>query len=131
MAIIVALALLGFIYSGIYPIGADVPHARITSLLLETLRERSIEEASARIAVPPLDDAAMIARGGAEYDEMCAGCHLKPGLENTELRMGLYPQPPNLSTDRDRTRSMRPPRRLYISGSSSTASRPRRCRPGD
>ena len=97
LAIIAALALFGFIYSGIYPIGADVPHARLTALLLETLRERSIEQASARIAVPSLDDAAMIARGGAEYEEMCSGCHLKPGLENSELRKGLYPQPPNLT----------------------------------
>lgn len=100
LAIIAALALLGFIYSGIYPIGADVPHARITALLLETLRERSIEQASARIAVPSLDDPAMIARGGAEYEEMCSGCHLKPGLDDTELRKGLYPPPPNLSLAR-------------------------------
>ena len=97
LAIIAALALFGFIYSGIYPIGADVPHARLTALLLDTLRERSIEQASAHIAVPSLDDAAMIARGAAEYEEMCSGCHLKPGLEDTELRKGLYPQPPNLT----------------------------------
>jgi mono/diheme cytochrome c family protein len=28
---------------------------------------------------------------------MCTSCHLAPGLAQTELRQGLYPQPPDLS----------------------------------
>jgi hypothetical protein len=32
---------------------------------------------------------------------MCSGCHLKPGLKDTELSRGLYPPPPNLSVARD------------------------------
>ena len=35
------LAVAAFIYAGIYPMGADVPHNRITYWLLETVRERS------------------------------------------------------------------------------------------
>ena len=30
---------------------------------------------------------------------MCTGCHLAPGMQDSELRAGLYPQPPNLSHD--------------------------------
>ena len=28
---------------------------------------------------------------------MCTGCHLAPGMRDTEMRVGLYPKPPNLS----------------------------------
>jgi ketosteroid isomerase-like protein len=31
---------------------------------------------------------------------MCTGCHLKPGMTDSEIRSGLYPQPPNLSQQR-------------------------------
>jgi len=30
---------------------------------------------------------------------MCTGCHLAPGMGDSEIRPGLYPQPPNLSQE--------------------------------
>ena len=86
-----------FIYSGIYPIGADVPHTRLTFWVLETLRERSIDRASQDIEVPNLEDPSMLLSGGADYNEMCVTCHLKPGKEKSDMSQGLYPAPPNLS----------------------------------
>merc|ERR1712000_488264 len=41
-----------FIYSGLYPIGADVPHNKLSYWLLETLRERSIARAASDIQIP-------------------------------------------------------------------------------
>lgn len=95
---VVAIAL--FIYSGIYNIGADDPHMRPVSATLEALRERSIETHSRNIVVPNLDDPKMIAEGAEHYSAMCTGCHLAPGMTDSEIRPGLYPQPPNLSTER-------------------------------
>ncbi|MEO8461289.1 MAG: cytochrome c, partial [Dokdonella sp.] len=95
---VVAIAL--FVYSGIYNIGADDPHMRPVSATLEALRERSIETHSRNIVVPNLDDPKMIAEGAEHYSAMCTGCHLAPGMSNSEIRPGLYPQPPNLSTER-------------------------------
>lgn len=92
-----ALAALFFLYSGLYPMGADVPHNAATYWALETLRERSIARASADLQVPPLDDPAMLMSGGTDYNDMCAGCHLKPGKRDSDLSIGLYPRPPNLS----------------------------------
>ncbi len=99
-ASVVVTALLGglaFLFSGLYPIGADVPHNRLTYWALDTLRERSVERASEGIEVPDLDDPALLLSGGADYNEMCTGCHLKPGKEKSDLSQGLYPAPPNLS----------------------------------
>ncbi len=87
----------GLIYSGHYNIGADRPHWPITLKLMEFQREQSIAAHAKGIAVPALDDPALIAEGAEHYAPMCSGCHLAPGMENTELRSGLYPQPRNLA----------------------------------
>ena len=96
LLIITVLAGVGFIYSGIYPIGADQRHSAVTFWILETLRKRSIANASEDIQVPPLDDPQLLLSGGADYNDMCAGCHLKPGVKETDMTLGLYPTPPSL-----------------------------------
>ncbi len=100
IALLAAIGLvggLGFVYSGLYPIGADVPHTRLTFRILETLREHSIERASRAIEVPDLNKPDLLLSGGADYNEMCTGCHLKPGKDKSDMSQGLYPSPPNLS----------------------------------
>lgn len=85
-----------FVTSGAYNMAADDEHSKPVYMVLETLRERSIEVRSKSIAAPDLDAPGMVASGAVMYDEMCAGCHLAPGSDHTEIRAGLYPQPPNL-----------------------------------
>jgi mono/diheme cytochrome c family protein len=101
LAVIVAvvLAVLG-VYSGLFNVAADEPHWALTHRIIETLRERSIASRSSDIKVATnLDDPKLIASGAGEYAEMCTGCHLAPGMEDTEMRTGLYPKPPNLAED--------------------------------
>jgi ketosteroid isomerase-like protein/mono/diheme cytochrome c family protein len=86
-----------FIYSGLYNIGADDPHTRPVFALLQTLRDRSIQMRSRDIAVPDLQDPQLILKGAGQYAAMCTDCHLNPGMSDSEIRPGLYPQPPNLS----------------------------------
>lgn len=87
----------GFIYSGIYNIGADDPHTRWVLSAVETLRDRSIAVRAKSIVVPALDNSNLLHSGAPDYAEMCADCHLHPGMTSTEFRDGLYPQPPNLT----------------------------------
>jgi len=95
----VVLAVLG-VYSGLFNVAADEPHWALTHRIIETLRERSIESRSNDIKVAAnLEDPKLIASGAGEYAEMCTGCHLAPGMEDTEMRTGLYPKPPNLAED--------------------------------
>ena len=86
-----------FIYSGVYNIGADDHHTKPVFAVLQTLRDRSIRARSEQIRVPSLDDPQMILKGAGQYAAMCTGCHLAPGMADSEIRPGLYPQPPNLS----------------------------------
>jgi mono/diheme cytochrome c family protein len=97
---IVALLVLAaaFVYSGIFNVAADAPHSALTEGLLNSLRERSIAVRADDLTAPPsLDDAKLIANGAAHYSEMCTGCHLAPGSQETEIRAGLYPKPPKLT----------------------------------
>lgn len=103
LLLVVVLALLAiafFVWSGIYNVAADERHWSMTARLMATLRSRSIHVRAAEITVPPLDDAALVRSGAGNYDAMCPDCHLKPGVEGTELRTGLYPQPPDLTRAR-------------------------------
>lgn len=88
---------MGFVFSGLYPVGADIPHSSLTYNLLETLRERSIARASANLEVPNLDNPDWLLSGGPDYNEMCATCHLRPGKAQSDMSLGLYPVPPNLA----------------------------------
>ncbi len=91
-------ASVAFIYSGLYPMGVDDRHTALTYWALETLRERSISRASADIEVPSdLDTPERLLAGGADYNDMCAGCHLQPGKAENDFTLGLYPAPPNLT----------------------------------
>ena len=94
------LILLGgvvFIYSGVFNVAADDPHSAPVYWLMETVRDRSIATHARGIVVPPLTAPAMITAGGADYHEMCTGCHLQTGIEESELASALYPHPPSLA----------------------------------
>jgi mono/diheme cytochrome c family protein/ketosteroid isomerase-like protein len=66
--------------------------------LLDTARERGIATQANDIPTPAnLEDAQVIAAGAGEYAEMCTGCHLAPGMKETEMRAGLNPRPPEFS----------------------------------
>lgn len=106
MKVVLTLLLLGvlstagaaiFIYQGMFEISADVPHSDVVLRLMETARNRAVAVRARDIQVPPLENPERIARGARDYADMCTGCHLAPKMEPTELRQGLYPQPPNLT----------------------------------
>lgn len=94
---VLAIGAGAFVYSGLYDMGADAPHTKPVFAVMQALRERSIEVHSKDIKVPNLNDEQLILKGAGQYAAMCTECHLKPGGKDSEIRPGLYPQPPNLS----------------------------------
>ena len=90
-------AVLAGAYFGVVNVGADDPHFPAVHAFLTMARDRSIEVRSRDIEVPNLDDQALIRAGAGNYNSMCVGCHLAPGVAETELSQSLYPAPPNLA----------------------------------
>lgn len=100
-AVLIGVALLVsavVVVSGAYDIAADDPHLPLSRDIIAYMRDRSIAVRSAGIAVPKLTDKTMIADGASDYDEMCTGCHLAPGMAENEMRPGLNPKPPILAS---------------------------------
>lgn len=90
---------LAMVYGGKVDVAADSPHSDLIFSLLETAREKSIDQGVKDLSVPVnLADKDRIRRGAGNYDAMCVQCHLAPGAKNSEIRMGLYPTPTDLST---------------------------------
>ena len=85
------------IYSGIVNVAADEPHSDLVYWLLEETRETSIKKAAEDIEVPELAAPELLLSGGVDYNFMCASCHLKPGQKESDMSLGLYPTPPNLT----------------------------------
>lgn len=99
--LILVLIAAAFIWSGVYNPGADSPHWRLTYAVMDKARSRAIEQHASTITVPAnLNDPQVILKGAGQYAAMCTSCHLAPGMQDSELRPGLYPLPPNLSTAR-------------------------------
>lgn len=100
--LVIALVLLGvagvaFIYSGLYDVAASTPDNKLLKNILATTRDRSIARRADGITPPKLDDPQMIRTGLVHYHEMCTTCHGAPGVEVSEIGMGLNPEPPELA----------------------------------
>ena len=92
------LTVIGFVGAGWYNVGADSQHWKSTYAVLQFARERSIAHHARDLSVPvDLGDEVVILKGAGQYAAMCTGCHLQPGMKDSEIRPGLYPQPPDLS----------------------------------
>jgi mono/diheme cytochrome c family protein len=96
---VLAIGGAAFVGSGVYNIGADDHHTKIVLALIEQLRERSIAARSNSIDAHDVNDPARIAAGARHYAALCVGCHLAPGITQSDVRAGLYPHPPNLAQE--------------------------------
>lgn len=86
------------VYSGMFNVSADTPHSQLVHRVIVTAREQSIDRHARDLTVPAnLSDAERVRRGAGNYAAMCVECHLAPGKTDSEIRMGLYPQPPDLA----------------------------------
>ena len=98
LLVVAAMAIAGYIWSGLYNIAADEPHTDVVHSILGTVRERSIAVRADDLEAPPdLENKMRIVQGAGNYAAMCTGCHLAPGMSETEMSRGLYPAPPNLT----------------------------------
>lgn len=103
------------VYSGLFDVAADTPHSRFVYRMIETAREQSIERHARDLTVPGnLADTERVRRGAGNYAAMCAECHLAPGKADSEIRMGLYPEPPDLTRPEEETAADMASRHFWI-----------------
>jgi len=96
LIILMLIGFLIFIYSGIYNVAATKPHTEPVLWIMHTTMERSVKHHAEGIIAPTLDES-LVQTGFDHYSEMCEGCHGKPGVSPSEMDLGFYHEPPDLS----------------------------------
>ena len=96
-ALLLVAGALVFIRSGLYDISALTPHGTVTTWIMETTTQSSVERRAGEIDVPDLGDDSLVLAGVDDFEQMCAQCHGRPGRERTAVGQGLNPSPPDLA----------------------------------
>lgn len=96
-ALLVAIGILGFAYSGLYNVAASSPHSGFSNWLMSTTSHASIERRAGDVDVPDLGDDALVRAGANDFDAMCVGCHGAPGQAPEAMGQGLNPPAPDLA----------------------------------
>lgn len=108
--LLLVLAGLAFIYSGVYDVAASTPDAGLIAWALETTQHRSVHRAAEAFEetaqVPDLEDPERIRNGFVHYYEMCVACHGAPGVPISEIGQGLNPYPPELASESEEPAEM-------------------------
>jgi cytochrome c553 len=95
-ALLGGLAAALVVVSGLIPLKASSGHWAITQWLLDFTKRRSVATYSMGIAVPRLDDPALILRGAGHYDVGCRPCHGSPERQPPAIPARMLPPPPDL-----------------------------------
>jgi len=94
---LLAIAGAAYIYSGQYDVAASTPHGSLEKWVLSTAMTHSVVSRADNIGEPPTFTDEMVRDGFAHYDDMCATCHVGPGIEQSEISKGLNPPAPNIA----------------------------------
>lgn len=97
-AIILFVASAAFIvYTGRAPVSAADSHTPLLDWLLHTSYEQALKRHTVDIQVPQdLETQPQLFRGARNFADMCSGCHIPPGAQQTPYSMGMKPAPPDL-----------------------------------
>jgi len=96
VALVLALAVLFFAWSGLYNVAASQSHWALTRWFLEFGLRRSVATHSASITPPTLDDSNLVILGAGHFDGGCAPCHGAPGARSDPIVDRMLPEPPEL-----------------------------------
>jgi cytochrome c553 len=103
-----ALVLLAL--SGVLGVGASSRPFALTEWFFHTAVRQSVTLRSLDMAVPPLEDDAMVRRAAGHYDLVCATCHGSPAGPRDAFARHLVPRPPGLV---EQMGHWRPPARIF------------------
>ena len=94
--LVVPLAALGFVKSGIYNVAASSPHTKFTTWLTQETMIHSVRSRAKGITAPASATAGQVRRGFCQYETHCVACHGAPGIARETWVSGMEPAPPYL-----------------------------------
>lgn len=85
-----------FMFSGLYNVGADVRHFRITEYIIRLTLHRSVAHHVQRDAPPALEAPGLKELGARYFEFGCTPCHGSPERDAGPIASSMYPAPPSL-----------------------------------
>ena len=83
----------GFIWAGLYNVGATRQHLQPVFSLLAVAMHRSVRLHARNIEPPPLADETMVRRGATCFQAKCVQCHGAPGVAQSDIGKSMQPLP--------------------------------------
>lgn len=93
LATIGAVGAAGFIWAGLYNVGATRQHLQPVFSVLEFAMHRSVRLHARNIEPPLLEDEAMVLRGATCFHDKCVQCHGAPGVAQGDIGKSMQPLP--------------------------------------
>ena len=94
--VLLVLVQLAIISTGAYDIAATRDDYNFEQWLLSTTMKRSVARRADVVTPPKAFTEEQVQQGFRGFKEMCEPCHGAPGKEDSEIRRGLNPRPPDL-----------------------------------
>ena len=94
--VLVPLAALAFVKSGIYNVAASQPHTKFTEWLTHETMIHSVRSHAKGITAPASVTADQVVRGFCTYETHCVACHGAAAVARQDWVNGMEPQPPYL-----------------------------------
>lgn len=90
------LGAFAFSQSGLYNVGAAVPHTDFTEWLTQGTMIRSVRRHAKAVDAPDRFSDAQVVAGFCRYERHCVACHGAAGVANETWVNGMEPSPPYL-----------------------------------
>src|SRR5690348_10767602 len=96
LMLIVPFAVLAFVNSGSYDVGASAPHTKFTEWITHETMIHSVRRHAAGVRPPGEFGDDQVRAGCCAYDTHCVACHGAAGVARDRWASGLEPAPPYL-----------------------------------
>ena len=96
ITLLVPLAVLAVVKSGIYNVGASRRHTKFTEWITHETMIHSVRRNAKRISPPAWTDGGQLLAGYCAYETHCVACHGAAAVAREQWVNGLEPQPPYL-----------------------------------
>ena len=94
--IVAAVGAFAFSQSGLYNVGAAIPHTDFTEWLTQGTMIRSVRLHAKGVTAPERFTDSQVVQGFCEYEAHCVTCHGAAGVANETWVNGMEPSPPYL-----------------------------------
>ncbi len=110
LGILAGFAILGLVasalvLSGSFDVAARAPVGKFEKRLAGLALDRAVARRAPRVSNPLAPSKEVLAGGLEHFGEMCVTCHGAPGIEPSEIGVGLNPPAPDLTLARVQARS--------------------------